>query len=836
MAVSAERERQMPVVRKLEDFDFQSGNRLEGIIFNHRRWVVLLCVFTSLMLGWFASKLEINASFERMIPQSHPYIRNYFDNKDDLRGLGNMLRVVVENKNGTIYDPEFVEALKKVNDTLYLIPGVDRAWMKSVVMPVVRWTEVTEEGYANGPVLPSDYDGSARALNDFKRNVERAHVRGSLVSNDNRSTMILVPLLQEDPQTRAPLDYNQLSKILDKDIRGQFGGEASNVRIHITGFAKLVGDLMQGMLQVFVYFGLAALVTTVILLVYTRDWRSTSLVILSSVLAVVWQLGLIQILGYQLDPYSILVPFLVFAIGVSHGTQKMNGIMQDVARGTHKYVAARYTFRRLFLAGLTALVTNVIGFAVLMVIDIPVIKNLALTASLGVGTLVFTKLILVPVLLSYVGVSEEAARRSLQGESNDQAGRGFAGHFSRFVVSFTQPRRATAAVLVAAVLGGGGFIVSLGVSVGDLDPGAPELRENSIYNQDVAFINKSFGVSSDQFAVIVKTKNGFCDRYESLIEGERLTARLRQIPGVQLTSSLAETVRSAIGAGYEGDPKWQTISRNQGLIDMAVVRAVASSPELANIECTVTPIIAYLSDHKAQTLAEVVSVVEAFAREHDTEDRKFLLAAGSAGIDAVTNIVVHDANRTVLWLVYASVVLCCFLTFRDWRAVVVALIPLVITSFLCEAIMVFLGIGIKVATLPVIALGVGVGVDYALYLLSVQLKLQSRGHSLAEAYTVAVNFTGRVVCLIGFTMAAGVITWVWSPIKFQADMGLLLAFMFLWNMIGALLLIPALSYFLLRNKHPITDEALDETRVHSNLDPEPAVDSAPSKFATAMHT
>jgi predicted RND superfamily exporter protein len=143
--------------------------------------------------------------------------------------------------------------------------------------------------------------------------------------------------------------------------------------------------------------------------------------------------------------------------------------------------------------------------------------------------------------------------------------------------------------------------------------------------------------------------------------------------------------------------------------------------------------------------------------------------------------------------------LLCLITFRSWRATIVAVIPLVVTSVLCQALMVILGIGVKVATLPVVALGVGIGVDYALYLLSVQLTQQRAGLDLAEAYRKAVGFTGKVVALVGVTLAAGVVTWVWSPIKFQADMGILLTFMFIWNMIGALVLIPSLSHFLLRN-------------------------------------
>jgi predicted RND superfamily exporter protein len=209
-------------------------------------------------------------------------------------------------------------------------------------------------------------------------------------------------------------------------------------------------------------------------------------------------------------------------------------------------------------------------------------------------------------------------------------------------------------------------------------------------------------------------------------------------------------------------------------------------------------------------LDRVVKEVEAYAAEFNTESRTFLLAAGSAGIEATTNIVVKRSFWTLHLVLYGAVAFLCFITFRSWRAVVVALIPLIITSILCEALMVMLNIGIKVATLPVIAVGVGVGVDYALYLLSVQLGMQRQGMTLAKSYEGSLDFVGRIVGLVGLTMAAGVIPWIWSPIKFQADMGILLAFMFLWNMIGALVLIPALSYFLLRT--PADKAPLDASK------------------------
>jgi predicted RND superfamily exporter protein len=668
--------------------------------------------------------------------------------------------------------------------------------MKSIFTPVVRWVEVTEEGFTGGPVLPNDYNGSAKSIEDLKINIARAGVVGSLVANDYTSSMIVIPLLTKDASGNA-IDYHALSNSLE-EIRTRYtsaetAGKNAPVRIYIIGFAKVVGDLIDGLEKIMLFFLVAAVIATLIIYLYTRCVRSTALVLTCSLVAVIWQLGLVVSLGYGVDPFSILVPFLVFAIGVSHGAQKMNGIMQDIGRGTHKWVAARYTFRRLFMAGMTALLADAVGFGVLMVIDIPVIRELALTASLGVAVLIITNLILLPVLLSYVGVSLTAAKRSLDEENS---GKGFDQAWE-FLTRFTERRWATGAIAISLALGVVGFVESGKLKVGDLDAGSPELRSDSRYNQDNAYVTANYVISSDVFAVMVKTPEDQCRSFETLAEVDRLAWTLAQVPGVQRTVSLADTVRAYTSGGMEGNPKWLVLSDNQSLIDAQISNALSWNSEFINTRCSVLPVVAYLSDHKSETLDRVVKAAQEFADKHNTPQRKFLLAAGSSGVDAATNIVVKEANIKMLLYVYAAVIVLCAVAFRSWRAVVVAVLPLVLTSVMAEALMVYLGIGVKVATLPVVALGVGIGVDYALYLLSVQLAHQRRGLSLAQSYKQAVKFTGKVVGLVGVTLAAGVITWAWSPIKFQADMGILLTFMFIWNMLGALILIPALSHFLL---------------------------------------
>lgn len=781
-----------PVIRNIADFDQNSGSWGERLLFNHRRWVMLICALLTLILGYQAFGISLNAAFEKMIPTKHPYVANYLENRSQLGGLGNTLRIAIENKSGNIYDPSYLDVVKKVTDEMFLYPGVDRPYMKSLWTPAVRWTGVTEEGLDGGPVIPDDYDGSKESIEQVRINVERSGEIGQLISSNFKSSIVLIPLQETVAETGKRIDYHDLSQRLEK-IRSQY--ESDNIRIHITGFGKIVGDLIDGLQQVLTFFVAAALVCAAVLFWYTRCLRSTLLVVMCSLVAVIWLLGLLPTIGFELDPYSILVPFLVFAIGMSHGAQKMNGIMQDIGRGTHKLVAARYTFRRLFLAGLTALLADGVGFAVLMMIDIRVIQDLAITASIGMAALIFTNLVLLPILLSYTGVSATGAARSLKAESENGKDQQHVKHkFWAFLDLFTQKKFAATAIASALVLGTLAFVVSLQLKIGDTGSGAPELRADSRYNRDNVFMVDNYSASSDTYVIMVKTPEYQCGTYATMLAVNELETQLRLLPGVESTNSLAALTKQASAGLNEGSLKWYEIPRSQDLLNALITRAPR---ELFNQNCNLLTVYVYLKDHKADTLDAVVRVFEDFAQKHNGEASTFLSAAGNAGIEAATNIVVKKANVQMLFLVYGAVIILAFITFRSWRAVVCAVLPLMLTSALCEALMVYLNIGVKVATLPVIALGVGIGVDYALYMLTVTLSRLRSGATLSEAYYQALLFTGRVVVLTGITLGIAVATWAFSPIKFQADMGILLAFMFVWNMLGALILLPALCYFLM---------------------------------------
>ena len=766
---------------------------VERLIFNNRIVVLLLFSLLTLFFGYQAAQVKPDTSFEKMIPLKHPYIANMIEHQNDLPNLGNTIRIAVAINDGDIFSTEYMETLKRINDEVFFLPGVDRSNLRSLWTPNVRWTEVTEYGFDGGPVANRPAYLSEADLDELRENVLKSGEIGRLVANNFKSTIIDIPLQEAYPNPEnqgelIQLDYGDFSRQLEEKIRTEFQGENPNIQIHIVGFAKKVGDLIDGIIKVVMFFGAALLITFVLLLIFTRCFKSSLTTLVCSVIAVVWQLGLLRTLGFGLDPYSILVPFLVFAIGISHGVQIINGMAIEYTGADDAQTAARRAFRALYIPGIVALISDAVGFVTLLLIEIEVIRELGIAASVGVGVIILTNLMLLPILMSYIGISRGAVERN----------RNLANRPQKLWLSisrFAHPTIAPISIVLAIGAFAFGIYHGKNVAIGDLDPGAPELRADSRYNLDNQFIIENYSTSSDILVVMVKTPAERCSAYETMEAIDQLEWRMNNLDGVQSAVSLVTVAKQVIMGNNEGNLKWQTLSRNQDNLNNAISRAPSG---MFNSACSLAPVMIFLDDHKAETLQRATAAVEEFAAEYNTDDMQFLLAAGNAGIEAATNVVIEASQTKMLLTVYAVVILMCLITFRSIRAVLCIIIPLALTSVLANALMAFLGIGVKVATLPVIALGVGIGVDYGIYIYSRLETYLRQGLPLQEAYYETLKTTGKAVTFTGFTLAIGVATWIFSAIKFQADMGILLTFMFLWNMFGALWLLPALARFLIR--------------------------------------
>jgi len=767
---------------------------IERLVFGNRPLVILVFAALTIFFCYHMLQLRPVASFNRMIPVYHEFIQNAFKHDAELKGLSNTVRIVVETTDDDIFTKEYMMKLRDIHDAVFFVNGVDRAAMQSLWASSVRYTEVTEEGFEGDTVMPNHFDGSPEQIKTLRKNVDISGQVGTLVANDYKSTAIVAPLYEFDPATNEPLDYQKFSHDLERDIRDKF--QSDKIKIHIIGFAKIVGDLIDGANMVGLFFLIAFVLLLFLLYLNSRCWRSTAIRGVSSLVAVVWQMGLFHLFGYGLNPYSMLVPFLMFSLGVSHGIQMFNAIVHERMAGHDRLWAVRRAYRQVYLPGLSALFTDGVGFALLFIIAIGVIQDIAIGATLGVIIVAVCDLCLLPVLMSYTGISDKAVRKHQAIEDRERD-----TFFWRNIAKVTKRPVAIAMILGAFVLYAGAEYVRQDLKIGDLDAGAPELRPDSTYNMDNDYIINHYSTSSDLLVVMVETPEQRCAEYETVNNLDDLQWRLENTSGVQSTKSFANYLKNYQSGNSEGNLKMMYVTRDKAFLEYGSVKAYNTADRAyTNNRCDFIPLWVYLTDHKAETLERIVAVVQEFANEVNTDDVKFLLAAGNSGIEAATNVEVERANRIITWVVYATVIFVCILTFRSVRAAICIVFPLFITSVLCEALMTKLGIGIKVATLPVIAVGIGIGIDYGIYIYNKLHHLLEEGYEVFDAYSETLKTTGRAVAFTGITLGIGVATWGFSPIKFQADMGILLTFMFVWNMVGALLVLPALVLFLHKKK------------------------------------
>ena len=768
-------------------------NTMEKILFSRRPWVIVFFVIVTLFMFSSAMKLKVDAGFSKLLPLQHEYMQTFTKHREEFGGANRVLVALIA-KQGDIFTPEFFDALKQATDDVFFIEGVDRTRVTSIFTPNVRFTEVVEDGIAGGNVVPDDYENTPEGLAKVKENIIKAGIVGRLVANDFSGALVSAQLLEFNPNTGEKLDYVDVARQLEENIRQKYSSSEVGVDIdyHIIGFAKVIGDITDGAKRVVLFFVIAFFITALLVYIYSQSLILTIIPLTCSLIAVVWQLGILPLLGFGIDPMSILVPFLIFAIGVSHGVQMISSFRAEVFLGNSGLDSAKNSFRRLLVPGAIALASDTIGFITILLIDIDIIQEMAITASLGVAVIILTNLFLLPVLVSYVDLGENY-REKLVSRANTLA------PLWRKLARVTERGPAIKIILVGFVLLGFGIWKGADIRIGDLHRGVPELHGDSQYNIDTDVIADRFSIGVDLISVIVETIPEGCINYDVMDTIDRFEWAMRNVDGVQSVIALP-TVAKRINAGWnEGNVKWQVLPRNQSVLVQSV-SYVPTSSGLLNSDCSVIPVLIFTKDHKAETISNIVDNIKSFREEFDSDAIKFKLATGNVGVMAATNEEVDAAQFPILLYVFTAIIILCLLTFRSIAGTMCIVIPLALVSLLAYALMTILEIGLKVNTLPVVALGVGVGVDYGIYIYSRLDSLIKDGKPLKEAYEITLRITGSGVIFTGITLGIGVVTWIFSPLKFQADMGILLTFMFLVNMLGAILLLPALANILVKSE------------------------------------
>jgi len=824
------------------------------LVYARRRLSFAALALVTLLLGWQAMQLKPDAGFEKQIPLAHPYMK-VFKQYEQAFGGANLISVSLMRKDGAeLYEPEFLDRFKKLTDATFFLPGVDRTRVSSLFTPDLTYFEVVEGGINLGNVVPRNFEPTPEAMRAVKDHVEKAGIVGRYVSSGQDGALIVAELLEHHPVTGEKLDYNRLAGQLEDQLRNRIeaptmweyrlitdkppykagdvvwrgytdhgwklrwqtfeaeqktaDGDAVLVRgsevtatavanpdyapdlsVHIIGFAKVVGDVTDASLEVVAYFFVAMALTLLLLWWFCGSFRLSLLPLFAALVAVVWELGLLKLAGFGLDPFAILVPFLILSIGVSHGVQYVNGWANEVAEhGMTPLEASLQTFRRLAIPGTVAILTDVIGFATLAFIQIDIVREMALNAAMGMAAIIITNKMMLPICLSWVRVDDLATFRQRH-RARQQGGEAL----WRRITVFATPKAAIPFLLLCAVALGWAVHMYPKLIIGDAQVGVPELKPDGRYNRDSALVAGNFFLGVDILKVIAEGKEYACLDGAAMATLDEFVWTMQNTPGVTLALALPNVAREVRSLYNEQSPKWKVLSRNQDVLASLVGR-VPSAAGLQNLDCSRMPVFIFTADHRATTLSRVIDAAKAFEPRAQTVGLHLALASGNAGVMAATNEEIKAREWVVIIWVHLTLLIFVWLSFRSLASVICIIVPLVLCSLLTYGFMALVGVGMKAATLPVAAFGVGIGVDDGIYLWGVLAYYLGQGFTLKEAYAQALRSTGKAVLFTSLTLIVSVAMWLFSGLQFQADMGLLLVFMFTANLLGALLMLPALAW------------------------------------------
>ncbi len=835
----------------------------EPLIFSKRPLTLTVITLLTVFLGYQASQLRLDSGFDKQLPKNHPYIQILKQYQAQFGGGNTVLLAVTQKPGkGDIYNGRFLDSLKIATDAVFFLPGVDRTRISSMFTPNVRYIEAVEGGFQGGNVIPSGFSATPEELANVRENAAKASIVGRLIANDQRSAMVVSELVDQNPRTHEKLDYIQAAHRFE-NIRGRLthprlyemklkaddatlkagtvvsavyedprglllpfksiGGSAidpsgdtiersfsgrqldvvesanpdfnPDIDVEIIGFAKVIGDVADASFQVISFFGLTVLLVWLVLSYYMGSFVVALYPLSCGLLAVIWELGVLHLAGYGLDPFAILVPFLVLAISVSHGIQITSFWLLEVSdRGLNSFDASRATYRRLVIPGITALVTNIIGFGTILLIPIGIVREMAINAMFGLGAVIVCKKILLPCLLSYVKLSNPQRFRDYQHRRDAKL-----KPFWHKLAVLTDKRYAAVVLVLSFIAWGGAEWVAQDLQVGELHAGVPALRPDARYNLDSDFISKNYSIGVDILQVYASTKSNGCIDYDVMNRINRFGWFMQNSPGVVSTASLPALERIVWAKYNEDNPRWLQLPRSQDGLILAG-QQFTTSTGLLNDDCSVMPTYIFMQDHRATTIDQVIASINQFNADAKGDDAvQFQLAGGNVGVMAATNEVIKKTEFSVLFWLYAAITLCVLASFRSIAGIVCVVVPLAAVSVFTYAIMVFLGIGETVATLPVAAFAAGIGVDYGIYIFSVlEENVMAKGMTLRQAYADTLHQTGKAVVVTALALSASVATWMLSGLQFQIDMGILLTIMFLANAVAALVMLPAFAAFLMK--------------------------------------
>lgn len=760
--------------------------RFSAFCIRRRVAVVTVLGLATLILTYFAALVEVKTVFADMLPSTHPYVKVH-EKFADTFGGSNMVTIMVEAKNGDVFDPAILEKVQTLTLDLRTVSAVNPFQIISLASKKLKEVRASTDNIETKPLMWPDVPKTEAELQELKAAVVRNPlVYGTYVSTDMKATLITVDFIDR------LVDYGVVFKEIN-DLVAKVKDD--RVSVHVVGDPILFGWVNHHLPETLHLVLATAALVAALLFLFTRTWRNTILPMLAGLVSAIWALGVIKLCGIHFEPLVIVVAVLISARAVSHSVQIVNRFDEEVdaiESGREKCEdAARLALLDMFRPGMLGIIADAGCMAVVALSPIPLLQKLTLLSVVWVFTLSVSAVILTPVLLSW--------GRHPKGFAHPVDTAPLLHKFLGFCAWVATSRARYAVLGIAAAVFTFSAYYAFNLKIGDANPGSPILWPDAPYNMDSAAINDRFRGVDRMFVVVGDDNRGFVKKTEVLENINQFQRFMTAQPEIGGSVSIADVVPTVNRIMHEGNPRYYELGGSEttnGSL-MYLFESVSEPGDLDRLVDTSyenASVTLFFRDRQGETIRTAVARIKEFVERHPLTEGSYQLAGGVVGVMAAVNEIILSGQIEAIALALVVLVIICSIVYRSTIAGMVFMAPVILSNTITFSVMAYLDIGMNINTVPVAALGIGLGVDYAFYIADRIKEELALGKDAVTATTIALHSTGLGVVITALVLIIAVMLWWVSSLRFQAEMALLMGIWLAVSASSALLLMPSMLF------------------------------------------
>lgn len=762
------------------------AHRFAELCIRRRVAIVVAIAAATVALAFSAARVEVRTIFRDLLPQNHEYVRTHEAYKDTFGG-SNLVSIMLEVEQGDVFRRDVLEKIHRLTIDLQQVEGVNQFQITSLASKKLKEVRASTAGIESRPLMWPDMPRDDQEIAKLRLAVlDNPFVYGAYVSRDLKSALVTVDFI--DRLVNYETAFDQIRAIVAR-------AEGDGVRAYVVGDPILYGWVRYYLPETALISALTITALVALLFLLARTWRGTLLPLLAGLVSSIWALGIGHLLGFNFDPLIIVVAFLITARSISHSVQLVTRFDDIIAAGgqvTPKD-AARLSMAELFRPGMLGVVADAGAILVVLLTPIPLLQKASIIGAVWVGTIAIAAVVLTPVLLSWIERPQRYAHPLDIGR--------YLHVVLEKCVRVVTGRARNAVLVAAAVIFAASGLYTFNLEVGDAQPGSPILWPDSKYNRDAAAINQTFQ-GADRMFVVVKGDAPDALKEPQVLESMSAFQRFMVAqPEIGGTLSITDILSAINRVLHEGNPRYQELGRDKLENGELMYLYVAGSDpgdldRFSDARYQDGAVTLFFRDHRGATVRTAIARIKEFIRDNPLTHASYQLAGGLVGVLAAVNEVILAGQVEAIALALLVVVICCTVVYRSSGAGMFFMVPILLANTITFAYMAAMGIGMNINTVPVVALGIGLGVDYSFYIVDGIKEEIARGASAVDAITKSLHSAGRGVLVTGGTLVVSVMLWMFSSLRFQAEMGVLIALWLFVSASCALLLMPALAYVL----------------------------------------